>query len=247
MSSRLGQNFLGWVTLIALLFTATFFLPWQRVNWGSLNIAPGKTVTVTGQSETKQKNQVATFTAGVSATSDNKDSAVSEVNQKMDAIIKSVKDFGVKVEDIQTQNMSIYQQQETYYDTDGKQKTRPGQWSVSNSIQITLRDVDRASSLADVLTKSGATNVYGPSFSLENSKNVEEKLLQEAIDDARKKASVLAAASGRKLGMVLSVAEGFQSGGFISLAQGIGGGGGAPVEPGSTTTGKSVTVVFELK
>lgn len=239
------------VTLLVgfLLFVATLFtLPWEKIDWGSVHYTPGKTITVIGQSQTKQKNQIANFTAGVNAISDDKNQAVVEVNKKMEDIIKSVKDFGIKSEDVQTQNISIYQNQESYYDTDGRQKTRPGQWQVSNSTQITLREVNKASELANLLTASGANNVYGPNFSLESSKEVENQLLQEAIDDARKKADALAQASGSKLGKVINITESTQSPALPLYArEAVGGGGGAPTEPGSTTTGKTVTVVFQLR
>lgn len=206
---------------------------------------PGRTVTVVGEAEKQQKNQIATFTAGVSVVNDSKDAAVAEVNQKIEAIIAAVKDFGIKAEDIKTQNLNIYQREETYYE-EGRQKTRPGQWSVSNTIEIKLRDVERASALADLLTKSGATNVWGPNFTFEESENGEDSLLSEAIKNAQEKAEIVARASGGKLGKILSVTEGYQQIPVVYRAL-EGGGGGAPVEPGSTTIKKVVTVVFELK
>ncbi|MBI4029544.1 MAG: SIMPL domain-containing protein [Candidatus Blackburnbacteria bacterium] len=242
-----NRSLLALVAGAILFFGALFTLPFSQIDWGNVHFTPGKTITVTGQSQTKQKNQVANFTAGVNAVNDNKDQAVGEVNKKMTDIIKSVKDFGVKSEDIQTQNISVYQTQESYYDADGRQKTRPGQWQVSNSIQITLRDVSRASDFANLLTASGANNVYGPNFSLESSKDAENQLLQDAIEDAKKKAATVATASGGKLGKVISVTEGTQSYVTPLFAREGMGGGGAPTEPGSTTTGKTVTVVFQLQ
>ncbi len=241
-----NRALLGFVIGVGVFFAALFILPLSRIDWGNIHFTPGKTITVLGQSQTSQKNQVANFTAGVSVTNDDKDKAVEEVNKKMESIIKSVKDFGIKSEDIQTQNISVYQNQESYYDTDGRQKTRPGQWQVSNSIQVTLRDINRASELANLLTSSGANNVYGPNFSLENSKDAENQLLQDAIEDAKKKAATVATSSGGKLGKVISVTEGFQSSTTPLFAREGIGGGGIPTEPGSTTTGKTVTVVFQL-
>lgn len=249
MSRQLLLQTLLPVFLFAILaFGGVFLLPWQKITWGNMQITPGNTITVTGESQIQTKNQIAYFTAGVNATNDTKDAAVSEVNQKMDVVLASVKEFGIKDADIQTQTMSVYQQQDTYYDTDGKQKTRPGQWQVANSVQLTLREVDRASALTDLLTQSGATNIYGPNFSLDSTKDLDEKLLQEAIDDAKKKAEIMAKASGRKVGKILSINEGLSSGGIIPYAkEATAGGGGASIQPGSTTTSKTVSLVFELK
>jgi uncharacterized protein len=213
----------------------------------ALQFAPPSSVTVVGEAKSQQKTQVATYTAGVSSVSDDKDAAVSEVNKKMDTIIQAVKDFGIKSEDIKTQNLSVYQMEQPYYE-EGVQKTKPGQWRVSNDISVKLKDVNRASELADLLTKSGATNVYGPSFTTDDTQEAEVGLVDQAIKNATEKADAIAKASGKKLGKVITVSEGSSSSGiypFIS-EKSIAGGGGSSVEPGSQTVSKSVTVTFEL-
>jgi len=144
--------------------------------------------------------------------------------------------------------MSVYQRQETYYDN-GTPKSRPGQWDVNNTISVVLRDVDRAAAMADLLTKSGATNVYGPSFQLDTSKKATDALMADAIADAQVKAEAMAKASGTSLDRVISVTEGGSSNSIYPMyakADGMGGGG-ASVEPGSTNVSKTVTVVWSLK
>ena len=56
---------------------------------------PAETVTVSGEAKSNLKNQIASFSAGVNVTKDNKDEAVKEVNGKVEAIIKAVKEFGI--------------------------------------------------------------------------------------------------------------------------------------------------------
>ncbi len=247
MGGRAGflQTILAILILGAVLFAGALFIPWQGVNWGKISFLPAQTITVVGEAQTQERSQVANFTAGVTVIGDDKEAAIAEVNQKTEALIESVKGFGIEDKDIKTQNISVHQEEETFYE-EGRQKRRPGQWRVSNSITITLRDVDRASALADLLAKSGATNVYGPNFSLEEGQISDEALLEEAINDAKEKAGIIAASGGGSLGRILSITEGSQA---PRLYTGIGeaGGGGTPIEPGSTTVSKSVTVVFELK
>jgi len=235
----------GVLLLVVVVLIGAFFVPWQEINWGKIQLFPGRTITVTGEAKTQQENQIALFTAGVTAVNDDKEIAINDVNGKIEAIIGAVKSFGIKSEEIKTQNLSVYQDEETYYE-EGVQKRRPGQWRVNNSIAITLREVDRASDLADLLMKSGATNVNGPQFSLEEGQAEEDFLLEEAIDDARKKAEKIAQSSGGKLGKIISISEGYQQSRTYPLYE-AGGGGGAPVEPGSETVIKTVTVVFELE
>lgn len=234
-----------WMVLVS--FLAIFLFPWKMISWGTLKLATDRTITVVGSAETKTKNQIASFNAGVSSTKDKKEDAVNEVNGKMDEIVKAVKAFGIKSEDIKTQNNSIYQMQEYYYDN-GVQKSRPGQWSVNNSVEIILREVDRASTLADLLSKSGANNVNGPSFMMDSTTTFEISLAAEAIADARKKAEAMASSSGAKLGEVVTVVEGSGTSPiFPMMRAATGGGGGAAVEPGSATVSKTVTVTFRLE
>lgn len=236
---------LVFVAVIALLY----FFPWKYITWGKIVMTPERMVTVTGYAESKEKNQIANYSAGVNAVKDNKDEAIKEVNDKIAAITAAVIGFGVDASDIQTQSMSMYQRSDFYYDDNGVQKSRPGQWDVNNTISVVLRDVNRASALADLLTKSGATNVYGPNFQLDTTKKAEDALVADAIADAQIKAEAMAKASGTVLDKIVSVSEGSNGGAVYSLnaMDGRGGGGGAVVQPGSTTVSKTVTVVWSLK
>lgn len=238
-----AQIVVGFGVLSILLIVAAFVLPWNRINWGKIQYTQTEVVSVTGEANSKQKNQIASFTAGVNIIKDNKEEAVAEVNKKTSDLIESVKQFGIPAADIKTQNMSVYQQQDAYR-TDVNNK-----WSVNNSVEIILRDVDKASALADVLNKSGANNVYGPNFRFDDTKNIENTLFDEAMKNAREKAELIAKASGRSLGKVISVSEGSSGSSIYPMmdkAMGLGGGG-APVEPGTGTVSKSLNVVFELK
>lgn len=234
------------IIILIIIVGVVYFLPYA--NWGKIRWLPAETVTVLGEAKSIQKNQIASFTAGVDAVNDSKDNAVKEVNTKMEALVKAAKEFGINQSDIKTQNLSFYQNEETYYDN-GVQKSRKGQWRVSNSIEITLREIDKASKMADMLASSGANNVYGPNFQFDDTSEFENSLFEQALKNAKTKAETVVKASGRTLGKVISIDEGVGGANIYPMytSKGAEGGGGAPVEPGSGTVSKSVTVVFELK
>lgn len=233
------------VILVVILLIGVFLIPWRFVNWGKLELLPASTITVSGEARLEEKSQIAAFTAGVTAINDDKETAVSEVNQIISEIISAVKTFGIAEEDIQTSNLSVHQIQESLIE-DGARRVRLGQWRANNTIEVTLRDVGKTSALADLLNESGATNVYGPNFSLDDTQESEVILLEEAIDNAREKAEKISESSGRKLGKIVTVIEGVQqaSGIFKGLEMASGG---TPVEPGTETVYKTVTVTFELR
>jgi uncharacterized protein YggE len=216
-------------------------------SWGSMTWLPAKTVTVMGEAKGQTQNQIATFSAGVNVIKENKDEATKELNQRMDQLVEIVKKFGIKSEDIKTTSMSLYQNQDPYWDN-GIQKYRPGNWNASSNIEITLREINRATELMSQLTSTGANNVYGPNFQADNTLEFEKGLMEEAVKNATDKATNLARVSGRQLGKIVSINElGANNSGVMYAADMGGRGGGGPMEPGSQTVSKSLTVVFELK
>jgi len=240
-------KFINGLIVLGLVLALLYLFPWKNITWGKVVMSPERLITVSGYAESAEKNQIARFSAGVNAVKDNKDEAVKEVNGKIDIITKSVKDFGVDVADIQTQSMSVYQRQDTVYEG-GVQKSKPGQWDVNNTIEIILRDIERANDLADLLTKGGATNIYGPNFQLDTSKKAEDTLIGQAVADAKVKAEIMAKAAGGTLDKVISISEGSGSSPVYPLyAMSEAKGGGAAMEPGSTKISKTVTVIWSLK
>lgn len=236
------QKIVSVVVFAFLIGLGSLFLP----SWGRFELKTPRTVTVVGEARSQEKSQIAIFSAGVNAYNDDKNAAVNEVNKKVEAIITAVKEFGIVPGDIKTQSLNIYQNQEQYYE-EGRQKFRPGQWNVGNTIEIKLRNVDQASGLAGLLTKSGANNVYGPNFTFDDTSEAATALFDAAIQNAKEKAMKVAAGSGAKLGKVLSVTESGASQQPMYRMMEAGGGGGVPTEPGSGTVSKSVTVTFELE
>lgn len=217
-----------------------------------VSFAPASTITVSGEAKADQLPQIANFSASVIVTNPDKQTSVNEVNLKMAALIKAVKDFGINEKDIQTQQLSVYQTKEVQPEIMIYPPIRSGKdvWQASNSISVTLRDITKASALADLLQGTESANVSGPNYSLDDTTEAQAALLSKAIDNAREKAAKIAKASKRKLGKVITVSEGgssyprpFAVGGMMALDKAVS----APVEPGAETIYQSVTVTFELK
>lgn len=234
------------VVLVLLLLLGAYFVPWSNINWGKVEFLPGSTITVTGEAKKQEASQIATFSAGVTVTNKDQDKAVEEVNTKTKAIIDAVKNFGIADADIQTQNVSIYKVPEVQIETFPPQ-TRESGWRVSNSVAITLRDTSKAAALADLLSNTEATEVSGPNFSLDDTSDAQTDLLAQAIEDAKSKAQKVATAAGRKLGKVITVTEGTTSVPIYRALEVGTADTSTPIEPGSETLSKTVTVVFELR
>jgi uncharacterized protein YggE len=221
----------------------------STMNWGSVKLDSDNYVTVTGKSSSKIKNQLASFNASVSSENEDRAAALESANTQMATIISEGKKFGIEDDDMKTQGVNVYQNQEAYYEN-GYQKFRPGNWVASLNIELKLRDGTKASEFATALTNLGISNLYGPNFTADDESVNESTLLADAILDARSKAEAVAVASGKKLGPVLRVVEGYaaDNGGIVyaMMDKGMGGGGGG-FTPGSTEFEKTVTVTYSLQ
>ncbi|MFA5025714.1 MAG: SIMPL domain-containing protein [Candidatus Shapirobacteria bacterium] len=232
------RKIIGTLILVLLL---VWIVPWNKINWGRITWQPAEVVTVNGEAKIQEKNQIANFSAGLTIQNMDKNKAITEVNTKMESLIKAIKDFGISDADIKTQSLNYYQEP--------KGGQNPGMWQVNNTVEIILRDITKADTLTDLITESGANNVYGPNFGMDNTNEIEKGLYNLAIKDAKEKAESIAKASGRTLGKVVSVNDGGANNAYpmYSMKDSAGMGGGAVTEPGSTTVYKNLTVVFELK
>lgn len=255
---------LGTVIILAIAF---MILPLDRVNWGRISVLPAATITVTGSATGDVSNQMANFGATVMATNADKQTAVNAVNQAMTTLINSVKNMGIADGDIKTQQVSVYQLPATpapvplqggaISGSAGSTVIQPmppypirgggGDWQASNSITITLRDVSKASTLTDLLQSSGATSVYGPNFTTGENNSSDNDLLTKAVADAKSKAEVIAKAGGQTIGRMINVQESSASPIYPLAMAKEASGTSAPLQPGTSTLSKSVTVVFELK
>ena len=233
-----------------LILLVVYALP--HLSWGRITIQPSEIITVTGEATKKQDNQIASFSAGVESVKDTKEAAVAEVNTKMTALQAAIKNFGIDSKDVKTQNISTYQDQGVYPMMTDTATKKINQWHVNNTIEITLRDSTKATALNDLLNASGANSVNGPNFRIDDTNMAANsaELLAAAVKNATEKATTMAKAGNRSLGKMISVNE---NGGGVAypmvyaMAKDSAGAGSAPVEPGSTTVSKSVSVIFELK
>jgi uncharacterized protein YggE len=239
--------FVGGVGLLVALFIFGVGLPWQTITWGRIITSQPNTITVVGTAERQETNQLASFSAGVEAANLDKQVALTQVQQLMDTLIADVKLAGIPEADIKTQNVSVWQSQDPVPAINGRVSTKPGEWRVNNTIEVTVRDATKTEQIQQVLNNSGATNVYGPSYRTDDSQTGED-LLAMAVANAREKADQVAAAQGMKVVKVLNITEGGSTGGVVvpyaMEAKGMGGG---PILPGTSTISSSAVVVFEIR
>lgn len=146
------------------------------------------------------------FTVGVQTVGLNVDAAVSENNRKTAAVIAALKKAGAQDKDIQTSQFSIYPQMN--YEQ-GKLPTIVG-YQVSNSVTVRSEKVGDAGRLLGVAVGAGVNHSSGINFEVSDPARGRDQGLRSAFEDARAKATLLAAAAGRTLGPAIVISEGLQ-------------------------------------
>lgn len=126
-------------------------------------------------------------------------------------------------------------------------KLPQGFYNASNSVEVTIRNLDSAGKVLSAATSAGANQVYGLRFELEDLTALQAEARKKAVEDARSRAERLAQLSGTKLGPAISIVE-VDGGGsgpvpMMAMAKMADA---APVERGELTISTTVQIVYGL-
>ncbi|OJF75862.1 MAG: hypothetical protein BKP49_10410 [Treponema sp. CETP13] len=167
----------------------------------------------------------------------------------MTKVIEAVKTFEIKDTDIQTSNYNMYQ--ETNYNKDGTRT--PGEYRVTNNLQVTVKDVDKAGDVIDAALSAGANQLSSIKFYALETKEAYTQARILAIQQATDIAKTLAQASNCSLGKPFFISEQSNSSYRATtinnnmMLKSDAMVEGTPVSPGSTDISVSVNVRFAIK
>lgn len=216
------------------------------------------TITVEGTGEATAIPDTAMIGYSVTETGATVGEAQTKATEKMNAALAFLKDAGVEEKDTKTTSYNVYPeyeyQQPCYYGTCPVQSNpRIIGYQVSQSIEVKVRDTEKAGEILQGLGDVGVQNIYGPNFTVDDEDATREEARSEAIAEARAKAKRLAKELGVGLGKVVSFYE--NTGGYPYYGEGYGGAmdasmtkeAPAPNLPvGENETSVSVSITYEI-
>ena len=127
--------------------------------------AQGPVVELSVSETVDAKPDIVEIGAGVTSQADTAVEAMRLNAREMTAVIDRIKALGIDEDDIQTTGINLNAQYD--YDQSTRRQVFRG-YQASNRVSVTLREVERAGEVLDALVAAGATDINGPSFSLEN-------------------------------------------------------------------------------
>jgi len=191
---------------------------------------------------------MATIGAGVTSEAPTAVEALRMNSAEMVKVINRIKALGIAEKDIQTTGINLNARYD--YDREGKRQIFRG-YQVSNRVSVKLRKIEDTGKVLDALVAAGATDLSGPSFSIENDDAAKDAARERAIERAGERAQAYAAMLGYDGAKVLAISEAIQSRGPMpeaammrSSADMVAAA--PPVQPGMVATGVSISVTYEL-
>lgn len=165
---------------------------------------PENTINVQGTSELTFKPDQAEVWAGISILKGNAEDAQNEANKVINAIIDGLRYKGIAESDIQTDQLSLYEDKQwenNMYVSKG--------WRATQTLRIKTTDLTKVGTIVDVAVKNGANTINNIQFGLSPAKEAEYKkqALADATKNAKEKAQTIADSLGSKLGAVKTVSE----------------------------------------
>jgi hypothetical protein len=203
------------------------------------------TITVTATGKTTVVPDVARVYLGVTANRSTVKAARAAGAQAMTDIITAVRALGVDEKDIQTTNLSLNPQ----YGNGSTPKVVG--YQISEQVEITVRDLDKAGDVVDAATAKGATDVNGISFEIADPVKAQNDARAAAVAAARASAQAMAGAGSVSLGTVVSMTDSTSPSPIFYGFGAVKGSAPAadvatPVQPGTQDLTATVTVVFEI-
>ena len=206
-----------------------------------------RTLSVSGVGRVNAAPDVAEVSLGVFEQGE----AAAEASQKaaasMESVVQAMLDLGIDEKDIQTTSINL----SARYDWN-KEPAQIVGWEARNMVNVTVRDIETVGDVVDAVVESGANQINGISFRVEDPTEAEMLARTAAVEDARAKADQLAADAGVEIVGIVSISEsGGQQPQPIYMAReemafAADAGAATPVLPGEVELSVNVSIQYEI-
>ena len=232
-------------------------------------------LTVIGIGEAKAAPDIARSSIGIEVRDESAEAATNQANERMTAVIAALKAAGVAESDLRTHDFSISFERD-FTPPQPVVQLQPaaapkgaraaaastpvvppapleprGIYRVSNTVEVTVRDIAKVSHVLTAATKAGANNVWGVNFELSDRVPLHQKAREQAILHARQDAEQLAALTGVKLGRIIVVDDQATGAGTPVYARAMrmekAADSAVPIEQGELSVTHQVRIVYALE
>lgn len=207
----------------------------------------GTLLSVSVQAEAKRVPDIAILSAGVVTQAADANAALRANAEEMTKVVAAIKAAGIAERDIQTSGVNLNPQ---YRYTENQPPAITG-YQASNNVNLTVRNIGKLGKILDALVATGANQINGPSFDVDDKESAYDEARRSAIDKAQKRAEMYAKTLGMRVRHIVSISEG---GGYgpprpmpmMAMARMEKAQADTPISPGESSLSVNLDVVFEL-
>lgn len=256
----------GFLIVLSIFAIVAMFVINKESNRGDEN-----TISVTGKAEVDATPDIASFSFSVQETAKTTEAAQEVISEKVDTILKGLKEVGIAEKDIKTQSYTMSPKYEwvrvdqkqqdvgidgtVYFPGNDRKQVQVG-FDVRQNVEVKVRNFDMVPATLSLLGNTGVQDLQGPNFEIDKPDALEEKARAEAIKDAKEKAQRLAKDLDVRIGKVVSFSE--NDGGYYPqpyyaknmMARQDSADGSAPapqLPTGENTISSEVTIIYSIK
>lgn len=219
-------------------------------------------INVTGEGEVFAASDIASFSFSVLAKEDTASAAQNASAQSINAITEYLVSKGIDTKDIKTTGYYLNPRYDysnrvcTQFNCPPQGEPKLVGYEVSQSISVKVRKIDDVGMLISGVGELGATNISGPSFTIDDDSTYKARARELAIKDAKEKAGVLARDLGVRIVRMTGYWEndenppmyGYGMGGDMLKAASMESSATVPDMPvGENTITSQVTITYEVK
>jgi uncharacterized protein len=218
----------------------------QGKAWADMNEPTSRTpvIQVVGTGEVHAKPDIATMTIGVTIEDGSAQNAVAKNTAAVTKVIAELEAAAIAKKDIQTSNFSIYPQNRI----EGNDKHQVTVYRVSNTVSVTIRDLEKVGDVLTRIVAAGSNQISGPHFSVAEPEKFLAEARKKAVENALSKAQTYASAAGVKLGQIREISEEQISGpSFAKFRAAAPSTAQIPIEAGEQNLQAQIALVIELK
>lgn len=166
----------------------------------------------------------------------------------MNKTINALLAAGINKPDIQTStySLSIPSESDQTAMTGTGRSIKPLEFVATNQVTVMTNDTQGVGKILDAAIAAGSNSVQSIAFQLKDSKSQMDQALSLAIQDAQRKAQVIAKAAGVKLGRVLEISGGYSYSAPAARYDMLSAAALTPILPGQMEVSASISMTYEI-
>lgn len=207
-----------------------------------------RSITVQGTGTVAVVPDMALVTTSVVTVAATARDAMADNTDRMRDVIATLRRQGIEARDIQTSQFYVQPQYAPRRDREPNRAPEIVGYEVTNGVTIRVRDIGLLGDVLDLVIQDGANRIGNISFDVSDADLRRDDARRAAMDDAFRKAKLLARAADAGVGDVLQISEQFSHAGARPMvAQARMASDAVPIEAGESTLAVTITVTWELR